>query len=280
LNQPLYKFISSPEHVRYLVSGQLKFTPIGELNDPSELAPTFNEQSVRESLQHYRMNGYSEEDMLNLKKQGHLLSILDRSALAVQVPKTKEDATKLIRSPFYDQAGVLEKLLMKTATTMSGKVGLLCLTKRFDSLPMWAHYANNGRGIVVEFGDLTTEFPGDETGTLNQSIEVQYEKEDTSVTFDPTSHRSIFFSKFADWSYEREVRVVRPLIECSASHLPNGQILYTHKVNPLVVVGIICGWNMTPDEVHTVKDEIRSCGSSATVKQAQLIRGHIVLNFL
>ena len=32
--------------------------------------------------------------------------------------------------------------------------GILCLTKRPESLVMWAHYAEAHRGFILELGDL------------------------------------------------------------------------------------------------------------------------------
>ena len=72
----LYKFIASSDAVRFLLNGVVKFTPISELNDPSELVPSVDMQAVRDSLERLRVEGYSDDDMMHLRQQGHLLQTL------------------------------------------------------------------------------------------------------------------------------------------------------------------------------------------------------------
>jgi len=63
---------------------------------------------------------------------------------------------------------------------------------------MWAHYAANAAGLVIEFRDLEAEFGGDSTGVLRQPMVVRYDQHQIGVTFDPQSYRSLFFAKFED----------------------------------------------------------------------------------
>jgi hypothetical protein len=56
-----YKFLVKEEAVLNLARGVTKFTPIGELNDPTEMTPIMSKDAVRESLQRIRRDGYSEE---------------------------------------------------------------------------------------------------------------------------------------------------------------------------------------------------------------------------
>ncbi len=181
----LYKYITDPASIGYFLKGWIKFTPIPELNDPSELTSNVIPEDVLASLRKLRRNGYTEADLVHLRNQGRLFERLAPKYQAVPVPTTTSQANELIRSSFYDQLPVLENLLEKTANEMSQKVGLFCVSKRYDSLPMWAHYAANATGLVVEFVDLNEIFTGDGTGILNKPIEVRYQRESSGVTFDP-----------------------------------------------------------------------------------------------
>jgi len=225
----LYKFIASPDALQFILDGAVKFTPIPELNDPSELVPSMDRDAVLDSLDRLRTEGYSDRDMAHLHQQGHLLQTLAPRFQAVRVPMTKSEASPLVRSSFYDSVSTLERLLNETAQEMSSKVGLLCLSKRFDSLPMWAHYASNAAGLAVEFKDLEQVFAGDRTGVLRHPTSINYQRESYGVTFDPQSHRSLFFAKFQDWRYEQEVRVVLPLGECQGREIA-GKQLYTYDI--------------------------------------------------
>ena len=46
----LYKFVGNRDAVQAIAAGALKFTRIGDLNDPSELVPIMNRDAVRTEL--------------------------------------------------------------------------------------------------------------------------------------------------------------------------------------------------------------------------------------
>jgi hypothetical protein len=270
----LYKFIGNPGAVRHLLAGNLKFTPTRELNDPSELLPNVIPEDVRKSLQLLRDQGYSDDDMLSLRQQESLLRQLAPRFLAIDVPTTKEQATAIARSAFYNNLPHLERLLSETAEEISSGVGLLCLTKRNDSLPMWAHYAANAAGLVVEFRDLDIVFCGDQTGVLRQPTAVRYEREHLGVSFDPRSHRSLFFSKFSDWSYEEEVRVVLPLVDCRRTCIDGHQV-YFFDIPKHHVVHIILGWRVPAMIADDVVKLAQSINPSVRISRMGIKRGKI-----
>jgi hypothetical protein len=271
---PLYKFISDPTAVRFLLEGTVKLTPIPELNDPSELLPNVIPDEVEQSLIHLRQHGYSDDDMVYLRKEESLLRRLAPSYRAINTPVSKELATELVRSPFYDSAPLLYQLLNGAAWEMSSKVGLFCLTQRYDSLPMWAHYAANATGLVVEFQNLEDVFPGDDTGVLYQPIAVRYERERVGVTFDPRSHESIFLSKYQDWSYEQEVRVVVPLADCRQVQLAD-KPLYLLDIPRMCITRVILGWKMEPPVAESVRAFARDLNSDVKVLHARFTRGRV-----
>lgn len=231
---------------------------------------------VEASLTRLRRNGYSDEDVLHLQRQGNLLRLLAPNFLAIDVPRTKEQATAVIRSPFYELMPVLEQRLSATAQEISSKVGLFCLSRRYDSLPMWAHYAGNAVGLVVEFRGLDEVFPGDDTGVLRQPIPVRYERERLGVTFDPQSHESLFFAKFQDWRYEQEVRVVLPLADCRQEFVDSKR-LYLHDVPGSCIARVILGWNTVPEKVEAVQAHVRTINREVEIVQARFVRGHVEL---
>lgn len=254
---PYYKYVSQPEHAEFLLKGELKFTNPAELNDPSELVPNVVPEDVVASLAGLREVGYSEDDFKYLKRQGLLLTRLAPHFQAVPLPKTAQEATRLIRSSFYEKTDVLIELLQKTAHQISKKIGVLCLTRRIDSLPMWAHYAQNAMGVVVEFVDLEALFPGDDTQILNEVLPVRYERHRKGVTFDPRSHETLFFSKFPDWAYEEEVRVVMELKECRQKPF-EASVLHIKDVPARHVTSITFGWRVSDEIISAVVSRCRS----------------------
>lgn len=91
------------------------------------------------------------------------------------------------------------------------RMGISCLSEEDDSLLMWAHYANNHRGICVEYELL--EF----NKQLGFSpVPIVYSDERVSIHTLETLESDIqgFFvesltSKSPEWSYEKEWRIIR-----------------------------------------------------------------------
>jgi hypothetical protein len=93
---------------------------------------------------------------------------------------------------------------------VSQQVAFLCLTDVNASIPMWAHYADNQRGVVIEFNTNDNAFRG---GTLSK---VTYRK--TRVLLDRRKNNTeeaqritklkVAFSKSKEWSFESEYRML------------------------------------------------------------------------
>lgn len=96
------------------------------------------------------------------------------------------------------------------------KMGIACLSEADNSLLMWAHYANNHRGMCVEYELL--EF----NSRLGFSpVPIIYSDERVSIHTFETLEQDIqgkfiesLTSKSADWSYEREWRIIREDSAC------------------------------------------------------------------
>jgi hypothetical protein len=114
------------------------FTPVAELNDPSELNPNLNTAAIRDPLQRLRTRGYSEHEYAYLCRQAALLDHLVPEFQTTRAPDTREEATRQIQSRIYDSSTYMERKMSETAKAIASKVGIFCLSKRFDSLPMWA----------------------------------------------------------------------------------------------------------------------------------------------
>jgi hypothetical protein len=226
----LFKFVGSKSAVLNMAKGWLKFTPLDELNDPSELTPVMDRAAVRSSLELLRTNGLTQDQYDWLVRQGAVLDLLAPEEKVLNAPKTLAEANRMLSISAYDNLDYMERKLFATIETIRAKVGILSLSERYDSLPMWAHYANQAKGFVVIFENLERSFNGDGTGSLNIPKPVVYTERFFGMTFDPATQDRLFFSKLSDWSYEREWRVVTALDACRRSS--DGK-LYLRDVTPL-----------------------------------------------
>lgn len=272
----LYKYIDSIAPVPAVLAGSCKFTPVADLNDPAELVPNILIDEIRASRERLRERGHTDADLEHLRRQGCLFQRLAPDCQAIPVPQSKEDADRQIRLPFYDDVDRLAGLLDTFAREVSSRVGLFCLSTRYDSLPMWAHYAKNATGVVVEYADLEQHFSGDDTGILRACIPVTYKRENLGVTFDPQSYRSLFFAKDEDWEYEQEHRIVLPIAECR-HEVSDGKLLYLHDVPKSSVRRLILGWKMDANAASLVRAQARELNPSTEVVQSKIVRGRVTL---
>ncbi len=264
-----YKYLPNLDSCINVAHGKLKFSPIPTLNDPSELFPVVDIDEVKCSCEQLKKTGYSDDDFNWLLKQEKLLKKLAPMQLAVSIPKTKEQAMTILRSNFYDQLPLLENLLKITSKIMIEQTGILCVSERFDSFPMWAHYANNAKGFVVEFENLEKSFLGDDTGILNELKRVTYSDKRKGMSFIPDSHVNMFFSKLNDWSYEKEHRVVMALCDCEEVNSNNIRF-HIHKIEESRISRILVGWNSSADDEKKLREHFLNIKHDSFIKRISL----------
>ena len=270
----LYKYISSEVALKNIVDGKIKFATISSLNDPTELLPRINEEELLRSLRAKRKYGYNEDDLLDLQKQEALFRLLSPETMVVSAPQTIERANALIGLPIYDNIDYLKKQFNQTVELISSRCGIFCLSTRDNSLPMWAHYANNANGFVIEFQNLQDYFFGDKTGILNMVRGVGYKEIRTGVSFDSGSYSSLFFEKDSDWSYEQEKRVVVELSSCKQL-LFDGNLIYCKNIDKSLISRVIFGWKIPVQRMTEISDEIRRINPNIEISSAKVIDGRI-----
>lgn len=90
-------------------------------------------------------------------------------------------------------------------------MGVMSFTESIDNLLMWAHYANEHRGIVIEF-DPSHEFFKE----LKPVIYLEKRFTGSSLNIHNESaflREDIFLEKSKHWEYEKEWRIVESLIK-------------------------------------------------------------------
>ncbi len=78
---------------------------------------------------------------------------------------------------------------------------VLSVSIKCNSLPMWANYTDKGRGFVIEFDGLDKYFSGDDIDVLNKLYDVEYMSQRSSLTFESSPYKPLFFQKYKDWEY-------------------------------------------------------------------------------
>ena len=249
----LYKYISSEGALRNIVDGKIKFATLDGLNDPTELFPKVYDVELRETLEEKRRIGYNKDDLADLKRQELLLNLLSPEKMVIKAPETIESANATINLAFYNNLRDLREMLNSTVELMTTRCGIFCVSKRNNSLPMWAHYANNGTGFVIEINNLSDAFTGDGTGILNEVKCVQYVDKRSGVSFKSGSYASLFFEKDKDWGYEAEKRIVTNLSSCQEVEV-DGDSIFVREIDKKLISRVIFGWKVAPNEVRRISE--------------------------
>ena len=99
---------------------------------------------------------------------------------------------------------------MKSLDGASEKLGILCVSRIPNSIPMWSHYADHHKGIAIGL-DMTKI--GNSLGPF-QRVRYHKYRRDFDRWLDSTKREwfeqvvDIFFIKSRDWLYEQEYRRV------------------------------------------------------------------------
>ena len=253
-------------------------------NDPFDSLLYVDREKVREAQKSYPPERIVEE--VNSIRAGNQPSSEFNEVLQSFFKKltslSEEDVKKaLIRDPLQI-ANNTSLLLDKVIVYLRGVIRIACLSERCDSPLMWAHYADCGRGICVEYDVLTTgelahpvnDLSSDQECFLSmfpviytdERYDATHIAEDfiiLSLAVDLGIENSCDFSKYdllkelklslyksKDWEYEREWRLfVSPFLPTD----PDRVFIDNHKMT-----SVILGNNMVDVQMESVLEALRT----------------------
>ena len=87
--------------------------------------------------------------------------------------------------------------------------GIICFSKDWNSPLMWAHYGNKHKGICLGFDIDDSHLKEVTYFSERMAAEIDMEKKYGGLTEDIIEN--LLCTKYIDWEYENEVRVIVPL---------------------------------------------------------------------
>jgi len=170
-----------------LVNQRIYCSDPANLNDPWDCRPWFSEQVL--------------EDPDTLEGFLEWLTSFKPTVLVCEEELAAIKDT--LRKDADERKALLERFSKRFMDTIPGRWRLYCLTPFPDSTLMWSHYADNHRGICLEFS--TDYF------LFGSALEVQYlsayPQWSPQALMDKTNPHMLL-SKSRDWSYESEYRII------------------------------------------------------------------------
>lgn len=141
--------------------------------------------------------------------------------------KTNADAKESYISNLTDS-------LVRTLREDIGACGILSLASKWDNPLMWSHYANDHRGICIEYS--TTDCRFSNIGKINYNGPRAIRLSDVfawRIEDDPEAKErvrtAIYFSKAADWRYEGEWRDLTDTSGVYPAPGPPSSVLFGHR---------------------------------------------------
>lgn len=238
----LYKYVT-PDRLDVLRNLLIRFTQPTALNDPFELRPL---------VSGFRPPEVAARDLAaELERQlpqeiAKYRAVLNPTQMAL-LPVLADQLKSRMLDQAIDQVDAFFPILKKSLFDMLGSsLGILSLSEAPDNLLMWAHYAANHTGFVIEFDDKHPWFWAKlaETDEFRHLRKVSYLDKPPSAYLAEWKGHDVFCSNLKMWEYEREWRTIRPLQE-AAKRI--GDEIYLFEVPPDSVRSVIKGIK-TPSE--------------------------------
>jgi hypothetical protein len=258
----LYKYLSTAG-LDVLESRRLKFTRPSQFNDPFDLAPALGAILPTDQLARILRETFDEEGRAWFEREMELVCTADAPG------KLAGGSTyELMKEMGLDLPTLMHVVIgamteqwrptfpAKFQKRISGEMGVCCFTEQPASIVMWAQYAQNCSGFVLEI-DASHEFflPRCATASWTGIAPVKYVVErPQSTLFDLTANDDDVAGKFFDeviltkgieWAYEREWRLNRPLSEATARQ----NECYYWAIDPKAITAIILG-PRTPSDLE------------------------------
>jgi len=102
--------------------------------------------------------------------------------------------------------GIADDILAEIRNTKKKlKICSMSQEKAFSSPLMWAHYADNFRGVCLEFGVDKSKVDVHEITYDDKSLKLILSQDRTNI--DDKSAKVLLCKKYSDWEYEKECRI-------------------------------------------------------------------------
>ena len=198
----VYKYLDS-SRVTFLSNGLIRFSQPGALNDPYECLPAFPDDLLQRGTEMLRSSLMAEfEIKAGDDKSTRLLKKQRRRFVNLKIDEMIKDNPAFLRDQYA-------KLV---DSHINEGIGILSLSRRWNSALMWSHYTSSYSGFCVGFDKGHKFFEGipDSKGEKLPLSAVRYSENRTQVQEgrdDETAINAVL-TKSLDWSYEEEERLI------------------------------------------------------------------------
>lgn len=235
----LYKYRDFGEFTDKIIEkSEFYFAPPKSFNDPFDCNLSYKQS-------------YSKKEI-----QEHFDRFITRNTTATK---------RSLKKYFGGNARTYAKKCNELNNKLLDSAGILSLSTDNQNITMWSHYANNHKGLAFEL-DVTEDY---DFFSLYGVVEYTDNYEILSYAKDNRDELSkLFLTKFTDWTYEKEVRII--------DYEKNG----VRKFNPLALKTIYFGCKASSTNINHVKKLCKINGfGHVKFKKAEMVEGEFKVCF-
>ncbi len=156
------------------------------------------------------------------------------------------------------------------------KIGILSLSEVPDSLVMWSHYADQHRGIVIEFDGSHSTFncrptPKSIVGYLGKVVYTEHRP----TALDQHNETSVLLTKASDWYYEKEWQIFKSLENTKVTVCKQPFNIHLLEMPANCIKRVIFGARISLQDVRDAVKKIRSCSNLAHVRLTRAVRRRV-----
>lgn len=252
----MYKYLDQ-ERIDVIENCMIRYSPMFDFNDPFEGCPEINSLTSLDEAK--------EIIKAALETEAPRMYAAEIDELKAHVPFEtyfQKMLNNLEQNPHsaYESLETQRTNILEQIAREKGAVAAFCLSEVPDSLLMWAHYSNSHAGFVLEFNTHHSHFheQKSETDDFRHLRRVQYREARPSGMLTKMGFAEFFLVKSGHWSYEREWRIFRNIVD-SDKTISNSNIkIHLFKFPPDALTAIIVGARTPVDVIKKIKHIISS----------------------
>lgn len=252
----LYKYLPNTPIAKkifenIIINNKIKYTPPIQLNDKFELLSKIDTFASTEDIVKifsdpslYERKEFSEAFHEQSKNTESLISYDEFKVMAYNTLQPYHETISDFLANTLNSTPL--KLILENTfnTLISQTINVLSLSSRIDSMPMWAHYASNFTGYVIEFDMQNPYLFSDDSNNCAKPVMYFNKLESVDNLYLRTVQGYDYFTnllalqKTTDWSYEYEWRKVKSFTELEIDE--NGILLDTFPVEAITKIIFGC----------------------------------------
>jgi hypothetical protein len=293
----VYKYVDQDGVRKIIANGTLRFGRPADMNDPFDIyiEDLFNvsleeiqQRSIAPLLELLeqdpdRFASFTSAEPEGAKRVAELVKSMSRPERAALVVAITSEKIEMEDGELADMRKRMEPQLESIIAEFKNS-GIFCATRNHDNLLMWAHYAQQHRGVVLGFR------PDIERDSFLAILEpVQYtdarptfykpidDMIENNGIFTPSNvaklRHALFHSKSTHWSYEEELRVVIP------REVPVGQSATFLRFYPHKLCEMYLGCRVDGTFRSEIMAAAKALNSSIAIFDARPDKASYALNF-